>query len=199
MPKLSYKGNYVDFQRVRGKKGPSIQVVDKENTQQNQAKNMSKAKDNIVRDPQGLNAPEWSFLLISNGNDPNYEDDDKMEFDGFNFNTNEAKGIEITIKLPLMTTGKFFNLQISDKSLYLRCGRFYELNISLPIQVLGESTIALFDTEKRNLIVTVMFNIKEQPEVVEEAIDEPTILELNSQKIQEKNIKIESDLLLDLV
>ena len=133
MPKLSYKGNYVDFQRVRGKKGPSIQVVDKENTQQNQAKNMSKAKDNIVRDPQGLNAPEWSFLLISNGNDPNYEDDDKMEFDGFNFNTNEAKGIEITIKLPLMTTGKFFNLQISDKSLYLRCGRFYELNISLPI------------------------------------------------------------------
>ena len=44
--------------------------------------------------------PEWTLLLISH-------DDELVEFDGFNLNYAEAKGILITFKMPILITGTF--------------------------------------------------------------------------------------------
>lgn len=43
-------------------------------------------------------APEWTMQLISH-------DDDIVEFDGFNLNYNEAKGVLLTFKMPILVTG----------------------------------------------------------------------------------------------
>lgn len=108
--------------------------------------------------------PKWSMKLIPIDYDDEEDDDQLMEYDGFNFNREEASGFEIEIELPLMTTGKHFNLQSSGKFIHLRCARFYELNINVPISYKKNELQALFDIEKRILTLKGLFTEIEQIE-----------------------------------
>lgn len=52
----------------------------------------------IGNQENGPVAPEWSLMMISH-------DGEHVEFDGFNLNYNESKGLEITFNLPILVTG----------------------------------------------------------------------------------------------
>jgi hypothetical protein len=80
-----------------------------------------------------------------------------MEYDGFNFNREEARGLEIEVELPLMTSGKSFNLRASEEQILLKCGRFYELYLTLPIKFERSKLQAFFDVDRRVLTLTVLF------------------------------------------
>lgn len=154
------------------------------------------------RDLMTAKIPDWTLYLL-----PKDDEEEKMEFDGFNFNHQEASGFVIEIQLPLMTTGKFFNLQTSHKSVYLKCGRFYELSLTLPLNFDKDNVSGLFDIERRVLVIEAKFL---EPRGLEKKEDEegegfknsengPNIIEVNTQKIKDKNIDLKSDLLSDLV
>jgi len=104
-----------------------------------------------------------------------------------------------------MATGRFMHLNIDEKYLHLKCGTIYELSLNLPLRVNPEDTEAVFLTESRNLYVSAKFFVQE-PVVddynegqVEPSDNDKNILAQNKNKITEKNIKLETDLLDDLV
>lgn len=101
---MKYKGNYVDFQRVRAKKKPKIDIVGEQQNTDYKPEDAKAAAETLRREAmnQGASgpvAPEWTLQVISH-------DDDILEFDGFNLNYNEAKGALFTFTLPMLITGK---------------------------------------------------------------------------------------------
>lgn len=201
LPKLRYKGNYVDFQRVRGKKSPKIDVVESNNEHQNQKKAAEEAREKVMEEElKGVRAPKWDMLLIPKFEEDSNSEDGLLLFDGFNFNLEEARGVHFNVELPLMATGKFFNLQVSTKCIYLRCGRFYELSLAIPLDINPSTCTAIFNVDTRVLSISCEFALPNEKEEEDEQLDEsPTILDINSAVIKEKNIKINSSLLTDLV
>ena len=104
-----------------------------------------------------------------------------------------------------MVTGRFMHLNIDEKHLHLKCGTIYELSLNLPLRVNPEDTEAVFLIESRNLYVSAKFFNQEPQEIdynegqVEPSDNDKNILEENKNKITEKNIKLETNLLDDLV
>lgn len=130
-----------------------------------------------------------------------------MEYDGFNFNREEARGFEIEVELPLMATGKNFNLRSTDEQISLKCGRFYELCLTLPIKFQRHELKAFFDLDRRVLTLTAMFKQKKQLDASESGESYPSasdaetkknIILRNEEKIRNMDIGISSDLLTEI-
>lgn len=130
-----------------------------------------------------------------------------MEYDGFNFNREEARGLEIEVELPLMTSGKSFNLRASEEQILLKCGRFYELYLTLPIKFERSKLQAFFDVDRRVLTLTVLFKQKkqqnqeeqEEPDTLKlEQVTDKNIIIRNEEKIKKMEISISADLLTEI-
>lgn len=201
LPKLTYKGSYVDFQRVKAKKKPKIDVLAQQHAQNEGDPAISPSKDAFLSDPSssGPRTPEWALKLIS-------LDDEEVEFDGFNLNQHECKAAELTLDLPLLITGRHVNLQVSQSVVAVSCGKIYAIKIKLPLALDSDKTEAVFVTKTRQLRVRV-FARPADPE--ESGLDEgfgsladkakrDSLLETNSRKVQEKQIELKSDLLSDI-
>ena len=205
--KQKYKGTNPEHQRVRGKKNPKINVVDESSTNEasedQQKKQAELSKGNIEQLGRGgeqkVMKPEWGLKVQDlEGN--------VVEFDGFNLNSDEAMGLVIEIKQPMMATGRYMNLNVDDKNLDQKCGRIYDLQLNFPCRVNSQKSEAMFQTESRILrFKGILYQEDEEfdmdlanfGKVTEENDD--NILEQNKRKINEKNIKLETNLLDDLV
>lgn len=102
LPKMKYKGKFVEFQRVRAKKSPKIEMMGETATEGSKAGEgaaESLQKEVFSSTPAGPIAPEWTLQLVNH-------DDDLMEFDGFNLNYQEAKAALLTFNMPILVTGR---------------------------------------------------------------------------------------------
>lgn len=103
---MKYKGKYVDFQRVRAKKSPKIEMMggaQSKNYKPEEGKGSTEGlnKETFMGNQSGGPvAPEWTFQLISH-------DEELMDFDGFNLNYSESRGLELVFDLPMLVTGTF--------------------------------------------------------------------------------------------
>ncbi len=64
-----------------------------------------------------------------------------------------TKVLKFKIHLPLIITGKFIRLEVSQNELYLKNAKIYELILKLPLKVNPENIKAVFDNETRILTV----------------------------------------------
>ena len=102
---MKYKGKYVDFQRVRAKKSPKIEMMGE--SASNNPKHEDAAAESLNKDAftgsnsSGPIAPEWTMQLVNH-------DDDVIDFDGFNLNYNEAKAVILTFSMPILVTGTLY-------------------------------------------------------------------------------------------
>jgi len=69
------------------------------------------------------------------------------------FNQSITKILKLKIHLPLIITGKYIRLEISQNELYLKNAKIYELILKLPLKVNPENIKAIFDNETRILTV----------------------------------------------
>ena len=97
------------------------------------------------------------------------------------------------------------HLNIDEKYLQLKCGTIYELALNLPLRINPEDTEAVFLTESRILYLTAKFFPQKPQDLdydfdqVELSENDKNILDVNKNKITEKNITLETNLLDDLV
>lgn len=153
MPKMKYKGKEVEKQRVRAKKAPKIEVIDKE----------------VFKDPQGgPRRPDWNMLFDNSELDPEY--------------LATYSSIHLEVDLPLLITGKAINLQISPEALFLTVGTIYELKLWLPFECDSDSASASFDCNTRKLRLELNRR-SVQIAVEEEKVIELTPVELSSHNL----------------
>lgn len=102
LPKMKYKGKYIDFQRVRAKKSPKIEMMAETSNPNLKAEGgaaESLAKEAFIpASTSGPQTPEWELQLVN-------LDDEVIDFDGFNLNYSEAKAAVLTFSLPILVTG----------------------------------------------------------------------------------------------
>lgn len=155
MPKMKYKGQTVEKQRVRAKKAPKIEVIDKE----------------IFKEPQGgPRKPDWKMHF------------DNQELDPENLLTYSS--LQLLVDLPLLITGKAINLQISPEAINITVGTIYELKLWLPFECDSESIQSQFDCISRQLSVSMSHkSLVEESEVSEKAVVELTPIELSSHNL----------------
>ena len=147
LPKLEYKGNFVDFQRVRAKKNPKIEVVEtKTAATQPGTKEQNTETSSASAFAGGPRDPDWKLMVVNT-------DNEVTEFDGFNLL--EAKQILIVVELPILVTGKHVAIQVSEKMLVFTCAKIYDARIRLPLEVVPDKTHAVFVTAERVLNVTL--------------------------------------------
>ena len=153
MPKMKYKGKEVEKQRVRAKKAPKIEVIDKE----------------VFKDPQGgPRRPDWKMLFDNSELDPEC--------------LAAYSSIQLEIDLPLLVTGKAINLQISPEALSLAVGTLYELTLWLPFECDSDFCFAYFDFNSRKLRCDLSRRLLEVA-AVEEKVIELTPVELSSHNL----------------
>jgi len=194
---LKYKGNYIDFQRVRAKKKPKIEVVDSGPSTNPMPTQIPTRDEGVAGTPR---EPTWSMQVIS-------RDGEIVEFDGFNLNYQEAMGLVFLFDLPLLITGKHVNLQVSQNLIALSVGKIYSGKYQLPLEMNSERTEALFLTNTRQLRVRVYLQLPEEQDQTEFDGLEPIgtvesgegLLTQNWKKVQEHQIEIQSSLLNDIL
>lgn len=199
LPKLEYKGNFVDFQRVRAKKNPKIEVVETKTSEtQPGTKEDTGSATAFAGGPRD---PDWKLMIVNT-------DNEVTEFDGFNLL--EAKELLIVFELSILVTGKHISIQVSEKMLVLTCGKIYNGRIRLPLEVVPDKTHAVFVTAERVLNVTLtpksrQLTSEEQEEnklfeggSQQEPSAAQVLLEENRRKIEKNNIVIQSGLLTDI-
>ena len=202
LPKLEYKGSYVDMQRVRAKKNPKIEVVETKPAEGVSDEKLSSKLDSTQSGfSSGPRDPDWTLRIVNH-------DNEVTDFDGLNLL--EAKELLISFELPMLVTGKHISIQVSEKMLVLICGKIYDGRIRLPVEVLPDKTQAVFMTGERVLNITLYPKGRElSPEEQEEqemfegkSDSKPSaaqaLLEENRKKIEKNNIVIQSTLLTDL-
>ena len=202
LPKLKYKGQYVDFQRVRAKKQPKIEVVGQTRNPNSpeEAKAAEEAakklgKEAFQEPTTGVRKPDWKLKLIN-------KDDEEVDFDGFNMNNIESKGLIVTFDLPALVTGKHINLQVSQNMLALACGRIYECKIKFPILLDPTATTSVFMTSTRQLRTHLQIVSPTSAAVDDELVQvqstvhaEENILEKNKKKLNEMKLDFKTNLL----
>lgn len=201
LPKLSYKGSYVDFQRVKAKKKPKIDVLSQQQTDKDTQPVVSPPKDAFLPEASsaGPRTPEWVMKLID-------FEDEEVEFDGFNLNQQECKGVVLTIDLPLLITGRHINLQVSQSVVAVSCGKIYAIKIKIPLFLDAEKTESVFLSKTRQLQVKVFAKLVDTEESgldegfgsLAEKEKRESLLESNFKKVQEKQIELKSELLSDI-
>jgi hypothetical protein len=72
------------------------------------------------------------------------------------FNQSLTKILKFKIHLPLLITGKYIRLEVSQNELYLKNAKIYELVLKLPLRVNPENVKAVFDNESRILTVELI-------------------------------------------
>lgn len=111
-------------QRVRGKKDPKIQVIDKE----------------VFENPiESVKVPTWNALL--DGNEMDAEDISK------------ADEIRIEVDLELLVSGKAIVLKANEIRVEVSVGRIYFLGLWLPFSINVKTLKATFDCVTRKLIL----------------------------------------------
>ena len=209
MPKLKYKGNYIDFQRVRAKKKPKIQVVDSQANPNAEPEPPVQKEAFLAEDANRVREPEFTMQIITH-------DGELEDFDGFNLNYSEAMGVVYTLAMPMLVTGKFINMHVSQHLVALNAGKTYAIKFRLPLELVPERTEAIFLTQTRSLRIRVYFKLpdEEKDEGLDgndaifdgvngniegrEASTTENLLERNIKKLQEHQIEIKSDLLNDI-
>lgn len=93
MPKMTYKGSSVEFQRVKGKKAPKIETLDAEDVEV--TAQQEEAFKSTVHSGPAVQAIEWRLLL-------EFEEGVMEEFDGLNENLEKVQKIHLQYELPLL-------------------------------------------------------------------------------------------------
>lgn len=118
-----------------------------------------------VRDEQDkiIQEPDWDILVKMKG------DERFCVFDGVNLFSTELEKIKIVVETPLMRTGKFMELYVCSEEVNLVVGKFYRLNLGLPVAVKKSSCVARFCPENRQVeIILDRKVVKKQREVYNE-------------------------------
>jgi dynein assembly factor 2 len=126
LPKIKYKGQSIQTQRVRGKKAPQIQVVDSE----------------VFKEPAstGPAVPLWELLV----------DGEKLDSELLQ----DSKELQLIVELPLLVSGRAISLKMSPERLELTVGKLYQLGLWLPTLVDFAQATAAFDCSSRTLRVS---------------------------------------------
>lgn len=99
---MKYKGKYVDFQRVRAKKSPKIEMVGESPStgEKEEAGAAESVQKEAFMQPaaNGPIAPEWELLVES-------PDGELVDFDGFNLNYAECRAVVLVFSMPILVTG----------------------------------------------------------------------------------------------
>lgn len=136
LPKLKYKGT-LQQQRVRGKKDPKIQVIDKE----------------VFETPiESVRTPIWKLLLDGCELDP----EGISDFNEFLFE----------IQLELLVSGKSINFRCAEERIELSVGKIYYLSLWTPFIIDKNTVSAVFDCKNRNLLVKGKRKVLEKQEIV---------------------------------
>jgi len=136
LPKLKYKGT-LQQQRVRGKKDPKIQVLDKE----------------VFETPiESVRTPTWKLLLDGLELDP----EGVSAFKEFSFD----------IQLELLVSGKSINFRCAEERIELSVGKIYHLSLWTPFPIDIHTVSAVFDCKNRNLLVKGQRKLIQAPEIV---------------------------------
>ncbi|CAD8191087.1 unnamed protein product [Paramecium pentaurelia] len=161
--KMKYKGKSIQFQRVKGKKPPKVQVIDEKPNQSTPQKNNNDDEDETeqIRKRQReefekqqissqpptfvIQEPEWELYLIY----PNME----QEYDG-DLDFNAIKQYRFQILTPLLITGKAIKLKVDEDQFQMIAGKFYKISLRFPSKINKASVKALFLTEKRTLWIS---------------------------------------------
>jgi len=186
MPKISYKGKSVEFQRVKGSKAPKIQTVSSSDDQ-----NASKEMNDILKDGgfSGTAArPEWSLSL-------KYSNEKVEEFDGLNENLNQMTGLIYEFKMPLLVTGKNILVEVSPDEIYIRNGRMYEITLRSLCTLNATTAKSHFNIKSRTLVLEIDKYIK--PEVTKD--DEAALEKVKETTKVVAPVNLDNDLLYDIV
>lgn len=136
LPKLKYKGT-LQQQRVRGKKDPKIQVIDKE----------------VFETPvESLRTPVWTLLLDGCPMDPE--------------NISTFSEFLIQIELDLLISGKSINFKCGEERIEVSVGKIYFLSLWLPFTINLTSISAIFDCKPRKLLIKGARKVQQKEEPV---------------------------------
>jgi hypothetical protein len=123
LPKLKYKGT-MQQQRVRGKKDPKIQVIDKE----------------VFETPaESTRVPPWKLTL--DGQDLHVEDLRCFHL------------FLLEVDLELLVSGKSINLRCGEERIEVTVGRIYHLSLWTPFLIDVFTVTARFDCKTRKLMI----------------------------------------------
>lgn len=123
LPKLKYKGT-LQQQRVRGKKDPKIQVIDKE----------------VFQTPvESTRMPAWKLSV----------DGEDMDIE----NIKTCKEFILIVELELLISGKGISLKASKERVEINVGKIYFLGLWMPFMIDVQSLVANFDCKERKLVV----------------------------------------------
>ena len=167
LKRCDYKGNYIQFQRVKAKKKLNVKVVNTEenkNTNKKLKKEMKtkinkKVEENIKNFAGATKKdkikPEWDFYFKLN--------DEEIKFDGSNFENNKEniKFLIFLVKLPILRTAKYVDLIFTDNMMAIE-NRIYELYLKLPLNIKKENSRAEFCKKKRILKIECMCKKEEE-------------------------------------
>lgn len=138
LPKLKYKGT-LQQQRVRGKKDPKIEVIDKE----------------VFETPvESLRTPLWTLLLDGCEMDP----ENLLTFSEFS----------VAVELDLLISGKSISFKCGEDRIEVSVGKIYFLSLWVPFCIDVGTVKAEFDCKTRRLLIKGRRKVveEEQPVVV---------------------------------
>ena len=119
----------------------------------------------IVKENILANKGKINYNLLTNF-DNNNNNNEYEYYNGFNANPNYGNGILLCIELELLSKSSGINLNISDESLTMYCGKFYSLEINLPFKINSNNCKSIFNVENRILFVYLPFYEKDIQEFI---------------------------------
>ncbi|CAD8201092.1 unnamed protein product [Paramecium octaurelia] len=204
--KMKYKGKSIQFQRVKGKKPPKVQVIDEKPNQSPVQNNDDEDETEQIRkrqreefEKQSMSTqppafvtqePEWELYLIYPNNEQEYDGD---------LDYNAIKQYRFQILTPLLITGKAIKLKVDEEQFQMVAGKFYKISLRFPSKINKSSVKALFLTEKRTLWISADVK-KEHEEEGNQQKEEQYVNEIqNGQQQSSSNYDLQSNLIFDIV
>lgn len=159
LKRCDYKGNYIQFQRVKAKKKLNIKVINTKDENKNTNRKLKKEIKEKINKTVEKNIknfadskrkekikPDWDLYFKLNLKD------NEIKFDGSNFEDNKKniKSLIFLIHLPILRTAKYVDLIFTEDMMSIE-NRIYELFLKFPSTIEKENSKAEFNKENRIL------------------------------------------------
>lgn len=148
VPKMKYKGETIQFQRIRAKKGPKIETMKTQTLSEEEQQSLERDGLADIKKEPVVACPNWKLFCAQRDIEEKLVDEDWLasfedvfemtgekedqieEFDGLN---NDFTTFVLTAKLDLLMRGFSISIVTMDKKLNISVQGMYKLNLNLPL------------------------------------------------------------------